>query len=118
MSKRKKPVEPPAPAPRVVPPMSPEILERYGPVDPRPGRFYVSAVDGDRVWALLGPLPNHELALRMIRPVREMGVKGNPWAAFYSFGSFRIKDDEPDAKPGSANKYFPEAFEEGHAIAA
>lgn len=111
--KRKPKPEPIAPpAPRVVPPLTPAVLDRYGPVDPQPGRYYVSAADGGRVWTLLGPLPRHELALRMVDPVRDMANESSPYSAFYSFGTFRLKDDAEPISPGTANKYFPEAFEE------
>jgi hypothetical protein len=112
---------PPAPAPpppKVVPPLTPETLERYGPVDPQPGRYYVSARDGDREWLLLGPLPRHELALRMVRPVITLAYEANPFSAFYAFGTLRVKDAAADLGPGSANQFFPEAFAEAAKEAA
>jgi hypothetical protein len=111
------PPAPPPPPPKVVPPLTPETIERYGPVDPQPGRYYVSARDGDREWLLLGPLPRHELALRMVRPVINLAHEANPRSAFYAFGTLRVKDAADDLGLGSANKYFPEAFGEGREAA-
>jgi len=108
--KPKAKLAPPAPeVPRVVPSLNAETIERYGIPDSKPGNYYVSAEDNGTVWFLLGPLPSHATAIAMIRPVRNMAVKGNPLASFYAFGTLRVNDGE-NLTPGSANKYFPEAF--------
>jgi hypothetical protein len=91
------PPAPPPPPPKVVPPLTPETI--------------------DREWLLLGPLPRHELALRMVRPVINLAHEANPRSAFYAFGTLRVKDAADDLGLGSANKYFPEAFGEGREAA-
>ncbi len=64
--------------------------------DPRPGRYFVSMVDGNRRALLLGPLPTHREALDKVEAVRAKAEELNPWAAFYAFGTARLHDDAPD----------------------
>ena len=85
------------------PPVSPSTQV----ADPRPGNYYVSAVDFYQTWLLLGPFRQHQKALDCVELVRSFAIKHEPRAAFYGFGTLCLKEDA-DAEPGSANKYMPE----------
>ena len=102
---------PEKPAP-YVPPLTADTIERYGEPDPQPGNYYVTARDGGRNWFLLGPLAHHEVALRMVARVKELAHEADGYSVFYSYGTARCAD----TKPGSANKYCPEAFAEDAAL--
>lgn len=73
--------------------------------DPRPGSYYVSVQDGARSALLLGPFPTHQEALDMVEPVRAKGNELDPRAAFYAFGTARLRDDGI-AIGGNLNKHF------------
>lgn len=65
--------------------------------DPRPGNYYVSAIDG----------PAHYLPLDRVAPVRSYATAhGGPKAHFMAYGTVRMADDI--TRPGTANKYLPE----------
>lgn len=66
--------------------------------DPRPGNYYVSAIDGPRTALLLGPFPTHQQALDEVDTGRDMACDLDPRAHFYAFGTCRMPDDY--TKPG------------------
>lgn len=75
--------------------------------DPRPGNYYVSALDGPAHYLLLGPFNRHADALARVDPVRAYATAhGGPKAHFIAYGTVRMADDV--TQPGSANKYLPE----------
>lgn len=80
--------------------------------DPRPGNYYVSVKDGARVSFLAGPYPRHQQALDLVEAVRAKANDINSWAAFYSFGTLRTKDDY--STPGLFNQKFPDEFPAAH----
>lgn len=80
----------------------------YGPgnPDPRPGNYYVSAVDGPNYYLMLGPFPNdHAAALARVDEVRaftkDKDTSGR--AHFMGFGTVRMA--ETVTRPGNLNKY-------------
>lgn len=64
-------------------------------VDKRPGNYYVSVVDGQRVGLLLGPFKRHRQALRFVRAARAAACNADPKAWFYSYGTVRVVTDKP-----------------------
>lgn len=70
-------------------------------VDPRPGSYYVSCIDGPRRALLYGPLPSHAAALAMVDQVRAVAVEVDPRAHWYSFGTARADVDY--TRPGALN---------------
>ena len=70
-------------------------------VDPRPGSYYVSCIDGPRRALLYGPLSSHAAALAMVDQVRAVAVEVDPYAHFYSFGTARADVDY--TRPGVLN---------------
>ena len=62
------------------------------PVDPRPGSYYVSVMDGDRQGLLAGPFPQHQVALDQVDLVRALAEIADCKAVFYAFGTARAKD--------------------------
>lgn len=73
------------------------------------GDYFVSARDAGQTWLLLGPFALHATALAFVEKVRTLAVDRDPLTHFYSFGTLRLVENS--GKTGSANKYFPEAFE-------
>lgn len=76
--------------------------------DPRPGNYYVSAIDDPQspnftYWLLLGPFGTQQEALDRVDEVKALATRGNPRADFYAYGTVRMADDYN--KPGSANRY-------------
>lgn len=49
--------------------------------------FYVTVRDGQRHGLLLGPFPTHLQAIENIDRGRELSLKADAWASFYSFGT-------------------------------
>lgn len=75
--------------------------------DPRPGHYYVSAIDGPAHHLLLGPFSRHADALDRVEPVRQyVTAHGGPKAHFMAYGTVRMADDF--TTPGTANKYLPD----------
>lgn len=76
--------------------------------DIKPGAYYVTVADGGRIGRLLGPFDNdHAGALAMVDKVRVKAEELDPRAAFYSFGTCRIpNDDSVPIRAGLLNKYF------------
>lgn len=73
--------------------------------DPRPGAYFVSAVDGPRWWPMAGPFnDNHAAALALVEAAREAAVARDPRAHWMAFGTVRLEHDHPRAKlPGPLN---------------
>jgi len=75
--------------------------------DTRPGFYYVSVIDGDRVARLRGPhIDDHAGALAQVEEARATLVELDPRAAFWAFGTIRVDSDlgpgyldELDARP-------------------
>jgi len=74
--------------------------------DPEPGTYYVTAIDGGRYVALLGPFPTHQEALDNVSKARKKAIELDPWAAFYAIGT--VKVDNAYRRPGCLNQFFPE----------
>lgn len=75
-----------------------EILNaRDATPDPRPGFYYVSAIDAGRSARLDGPYPTHAEALGEVERARAALVQMDPRAWFYAFGTCR---SETDLGPG------------------
>jgi len=79
-----------------------ELNTSYNPVDvdTRPGNYYVSVVDHDRVGLLLGPFDNHPDALANVNRCQEYAREVNDNAFWYSYGTVRFDDY---SKPGLFN---------------
>lgn len=79
-----------------------DLNASYNPVDvdPRPGNYYISVVDYDRVGLLLGPFDNHPDALSNVDRCREYARTVNDNAFWYSYGTVRLEDYH---KPGLFN---------------
>ena len=71
-------------------------------VDPRPGSYYVSCINGNRRALLYGPLASHAAALAMVERVRAVAVEVDPYAHFYAFGTARADVDY--TRPGVLNE--------------
>lgn len=88
--------------------MTPE----YGPQhpDPRPGCYYVSAIDGKRKALLLGPYPTHEAALERVDLARRKLHELCQWRShWWLYGTARLPADYPrDVPVGSLHRYAPE----------
>lgn len=72
--------------------------------DPRPGRYYVSVSDGQRMALLAGPYPNHGAALEAVAEVRAKAIELDPWAHFFVYGTSRLHDNAPTVT-GRLNEY-------------
>lgn len=66
-----------------------------------PGGFYVTVKDGGRRGFLLGPYGTHGEALALVPEGKRLAVEADQWAAFYEFGTSRIRDGE--RPPGVLN---------------
>ena len=73
-------------------------------VDLRPGRYYVSMVDGNRSALLLGPYATHQEALDDVLRGNDMACKIDPRAHWYGFGTCRLDDDYPTTPQGRLNQ--------------
>lgn len=62
-------------------------------VDPRPGRYYVTATSGGRVAFILGPFRRHQQARRWVRAAQREGERRDPFARFHRWGTARLADD-------------------------
>lgn len=74
--------------------------------DPRPGRYYVSVIDGARHGLLYGPFGRHADALAAVEAARRVAVRVDPRAHFYRFGTARLSGDG-DAPAGVLNSLLP-----------
>ncbi len=64
--------------------------------DTQPGRYYVTAQDGDRHWHVYGPLETHAEALAAVADVKTYANERDPRAFFMAWGTGRIDlADEP-----------------------
>lgn len=70
-------------------------------VDPQPGNYYVSVVNGPRFALALGPFPAHQEALDKVDAVRAMAMDRDGFAAFWSYGTVRMRDEYKE--PGRWN---------------
>jgi len=61
--------------------------------DPRPGRYYVTVIDGARHGYLLGPYETHRQALDNVARGRDLANAADPRAHWYAFGTGRLKDE-------------------------
>ena len=60
--------------------------------DDEPGDYFVSARDGERFALVSGPYVNdHAAALRDVAECRRLVQTLDQWAAFYSFGTSRLR---------------------------
>lgn len=62
-------------------------------VDPRPGFYYVSALDGDRSARVRGPFTTHPEALAAVDEARRKLIDLKPEAHWYAFGTCRTERD-------------------------
>lgn len=64
--------------------------------DPRPGHYYVTAVDGPYKYFLAGPWLTHVEALTQVEAVRRFAEEVDPRAVWMAFGTARQpKEEEP-----------------------
>jgi hypothetical protein len=64
--------------------------------DLQPGRYYVTAIDGQRKYFLAGPWPEHAQALAQVDAVRRFAEPTDPRAVWMTYGTARqTLDDEP-----------------------
>lgn len=66
--------------------------------DPRPGYYYVSAIDGQRVAKVRGPFARHADALAAVEAARERAYELAPYTWFYMFGIDTLKAAIKEAK--------------------
>lgn len=62
--------------------------------DPRPGHYYVSAVDADRFWLVSGPYARHADALDAVSEVRARAEKRDSRAYFFAWGTCRTEEPQ------------------------
>jgi hypothetical protein len=88
--------------PQVAPELVPlEDADRQRP-DPRPGFYYVSAIDGARKVFARGPFPTHREALDRVDATRTAVEKVDPRAPWYAWGTAR---SEVDQGPGVLDRW-------------
>ena len=75
-----------------------EAAERIEP-DPRPGNYYVSAIDGTKRYFIAGPYSTHQAALGHVKEVWALAEKRDPKAVFMSWGTARSEVDDPRKTP-------------------
>ena len=64
--------------------------------DLQPGRYYVTAIDGQRKYFLAGPWPEHAQALAQVDAVRRFAEPDKRCAVWMTYGTARqTLDDEP-----------------------
>lgn len=70
-------------------------------VDPRPGNYYVSAIDGQRSYLVAGPWPSHAQALDKVREVMDFAIENDRSgrAHFMSWGTTRSEMDDVRKTP-------------------
>ena len=51
--------------------------------------YYVTAIQGSRVYWLAGPFADHETALDLVQPARRKAEAHDPWMVFAAFGTAR-----------------------------
>lgn len=73
------------------------VTQRAGEraIDPRPGAYFVTAIDGPRVAYLSGPYPTHAAALDALPRVKDLALALDARAAFAAFGACRLEDGHP-----------------------
>lgn len=78
--------------------------EAYGPdnPDPRPGFYYVSAIDGARRSLVRGPFPTHAAALEAVEPAKKLVEERDPRAHWYAWGTAR---NEVNLGPGALDRW-------------
>lgn len=78
--------------------------EVYGPgnPDPRPGFYYVSAIDGSRRSLVRGPFRTHAEALEAVEPTKRLVEDRDPRAHWYAWGTAR---NEADLGPGVLDRW-------------
>lgn len=59
--------------------------------DTKPGDYFVSAIDGERLALVSGPYPTHQAALDDVEVCRAKAEETDPRAHFYAFGTVRTK---------------------------
>lgn len=69
--------------------------------DSKPGNYYVSVRDGERLGLLAGPFKSHQSALDLVDCATLMARMADPFSAFYSFGTVCMKPEY--TKPGILN---------------
>ena len=69
--------------------------------DPRPGPYFVSAIDGAKNYLMAGPYETHGEALAKIDPVRDIANNHDGRAWFMRWGTCRI---EGSTRVGTLNK--------------
>jgi hypothetical protein len=57
--------------------------------------YFVTCIDAGKVWYMAGPYKTHQEALEAVDTARTIGVKNNPWAWFYSWGTVSSDRTEP-----------------------
>lgn len=87
--------------PQIAPELVPFEGERQRP-DPRPGFYYVSAIDGTRKVFARGPFPTHREALAVVDATRAIVSRHDPRAPWYAWGTAR---SETDAGPGALDRW-------------
>lgn len=71
-------------------------------IDPRPGFYYVSALDGARKAFARGPFPTHREALDAVEATKAAVEARDPRAVWYAWGTAR---SETDAGPGILDRW-------------
>lgn len=71
--------------------------------DPKPGNYYVSAIDGPERALASGPYQNHAQALAMVNKARDVVCEHDGCAWFAAWGTVRMTDDY--TKPGVLQKW-------------
>lgn len=67
--------------------------------DPRPGYYFVTAIDGpDRRYFLAGPWPEHAQALAQVDAVRRFAKHTDPRAIWMAYGTARQSLDGESIK--------------------
>lgn len=69
---------------------------------PEGANYYVSVVDGPKVGLLAGPFADHQQALDLVKTVRVLAEKIDPWSHFYSLGTLAMKSEYQE--PGRLNR--------------
>lgn len=82
-----------ADAAKTAPRFNPDVAE-----DPRPGFYYVTAIDGGRSARIAGPYKSHGAALDKVRPVKDVAETVDPRAIWWAWGTMR---SETDLGPGA-----------------
>lgn len=70
--------------------------------DSRPGPYFVSAVDGDRVHIMAGPYEHHADALADVDRARDIAYSHDGRAWFMAWGTVRIEGSD---RIGQLNKF-------------